>query len=299
VFCGELSAAASLVEEAQSVLEATGISTASYGALIVAAWRGQASEARELIEVTIREAGSRGEGVGVAYSEYTHAVLCNGLGEYGEALVAARRACEDPQEMVLHNWGLTELIASAARNGRADLATDALNRLARKARASGTDWALGIEARSRALLSEGEDAEGGFREAIERLSRTRVRAELARAHLLYGEWLRRGNRRVDARGELNVAYEMFGAMGMEGFADRTRRELLATGETVRKRNVETRDDLTAQETQIARLARDGLSNPEIGAQLFISARTVEWHLRKVFSKLGISSRRQLRGTLLR
>jgi ATP/maltotriose-dependent transcriptional regulator MalT len=201
--------------------------------------------------------------------------------------------------MVAHNWGLSELIESATRTGRTDLATDALNRLARKARASGTDWGLGMAARSRALLSEGDDAEGGFREAIDHLSRTRVRAELARAHLLYGEWLRRANRRVDARGELTVAYETFSAMGIDGFAERTRRELLATGETARRRTVETRDDLTAQEAQIARLARDGLSNPEIGAQLFISSRTVEWHLRKVFTRLGISSRRQLRGVLLR
>jgi DNA-binding CsgD family transcriptional regulator len=297
VFCGELSAAASLVEEARSVVEAMGVNEAPYGALTLAAWRGQAREARELIEVTMREASSRGEGVGVAICEYTRAVLCNGLGQYEEALVAAGSASEY-QEVVAENWGLTELIESATRTGRTDLATDALHRLARKARASGTDWALGMEARSLALLSEGDDAERRFRDAIQHLSRTRVRAELARARLLYGEWLRRANRRVDARGELNIAYEMFSAMGIEGFAERTRRELLATGATVRKRNVETRDDLTAQETQIARLARDGLSNPEIGAQLFISARTVEWHLRKVFTKLDISSRRQLRGALL-
>jgi DNA-binding CsgD family transcriptional regulator len=297
VFCGDLSAAASLVEEAGSAVEAMGVNEAPYGALTLAAWRGQAREARELIEVTMREASSRGEGVGVAICEYTRAVLCNGLGQYEEALVAAGSASEY-QEVVAENWGLTELIESATRTGRTDLATDALRRLARKARASGTDWALGLEARSLALLSEGDDAERRFRDAIHHLSRTRVRAELARSHLLYGEWLRRANRRVDARGELNIAHEMFSAMGIEGFAERTRRELLATGATVRKRNVETRDDLTAQETQIARLARDGLSNPEIGAQLFISARTVEWHLRKVFTKLDISSRRQLRGALL-
>jgi DNA-binding CsgD family transcriptional regulator len=297
VFCGDLSAAASLVEEAGSAVEAMGVNEAPYGALTLAAWRGRAREARELIEVTMREASSRGEGVGVAICEYARAVLCNGLGQYEEALVAAGSASEY-QEVVAENWGLTELIESATRTGRTDLATDALHRLARKARASGTDWALGLEARSLALLSEGDDAERRFRDAIHHLSRTRVRAELARSHLLYGEWLRRANRRVDARGELNIAHEMFSAMGIEGFAERTRRELLATGATVRKRNVETRDDLTAQETQIARLARDGLSNPEIGAQLFISARTVEWHLRKVFTKLDISSRRQLRGALL-
>jgi DNA-binding CsgD family transcriptional regulator len=296
VFCGELSAAASTVAETQSVQEATGIIAVPYGALILAAWRGQAREARELIEITIREAGSRGEGIGVAISGYTRAVLCNSLGQYEEGLVAACSAGEH-QEVVAENLGLPELIESATRTGRTDLATDALNRLATKARATGTDWALGIEARSRALLSEGDLADGRFREAIGHLSRARVRAELARAHLLYGEWLRRANCRVDARGELSTAYEMFSAMGMEGFAERTRRELLATGATVQRRSVETRDGLTAQEAQIARLARDGLSNVEIGAQLFLSARTVEWHLSKVFAKLGISARRQLRVAL--
>jgi ATP/maltotriose-dependent transcriptional regulator MalT len=188
-------------------------------------------------------------------------------------------------------------VEPATRTGTTDQATDALNRLAIKVRATGSQWALGIEARSRALLIEGATAGSSFRKAIEHLSRTRVRAELARTHLLYGEWLRRANRRVDARTELNVAFELFSAMGMKSFAERTRRELLATGATVHKRTVEARDDLTAQEAQVARLARDGLSNPEIGAQLFISARTVEWHLAKVFGKLGISSRRQLRTAL--
>jgi ATP/maltotriose-dependent transcriptional regulator MalT len=296
VFCGELSAAAAGTAEAQSVQEATGIVAAPYGALILAAWRGQVREAQRLIEMTLREAGARGEGIGLAICEYARAVLCNGVGQYDEALLAACSASEY-HEVVGENWGLSELIEPATRTGRTDLASEAMNRLAGKARASGTDWALGIEARSRALLSAGAVAEPLFREGIERLRRTRVRAELARTHLLYGEWLRRANRRVDARGELNIAYEMFDSMGMEGFAQRTRRELLATGATVHKRTFETRDDLTAQETQIARLARDGMSNPEIGAQLFISARTVEWHLHKVFTKLGISSRRQLRAAL--
>jgi ATP/maltotriose-dependent transcriptional regulator MalT len=235
--------------------------------------------------------------VGVAICEYAHAVLCNGLGLYDEALAAARGACADPTEMVAHNWGMIELVESAARTGRTDLAADALERLAGKARACGTDWALGIEARSRALLSEPDLAERGFRQAVEHLSRARVRAELARAHLLYGEWLRRANRRADARSELTLAHEMFTAMGMEGFAERTRRELLATGATVRQRNVEAAGQLTEQEALIARFARDGLSNQEIGAQLFISTHTVEWHLRKVFVKLGIGSRRQLRQAL--
>jgi ATP/maltotriose-dependent transcriptional regulator MalT len=237
--------------------------------------------------------------VGVAIGEYARAVLCNGSGHYDEAFTAARRACADPPETVAHNWALPELIESAARTGRTGPATEALQLLARRARAAGTDWALGIAARSRALLTEGDGADGLFREGIERLGRSRVRAQLARAHLLYGEWLRRMSRRLQARRELTTAYDMFHAIGMAGFAERTRRELLATGLTVRKRQIETRDDLTAQENQIAHLARDGLSNPEIGAQLFISARTVEWHLRKVFTKLGISSRRQLRGAYLR
>src|SRR6516165_2855657 len=294
VFCGELAAAASLVEESRSVQEAAGITEAPYGALVLTAWRGQAREGRELIDVTMREASSRGEGVGVAICEYAHAVLCNALGLYDEALAAARGACADPTEMVAHNWGMIELVESAARTGRTDLAADALDRLAGKARACGTDWALGIEARSRALLSDADAAERGFREAVEHLSRAQVRAELARAHLLYGEWLRRANRRADARSELTLAHEMFTAMGMEGFAERTRRELLAAGATVRQRGVDAADQLTEQEALIARLARDGLSNQEIGAQLFISSRTVEWHLRKIFTKLGVGSRRQLR-----
>jgi DNA-binding CsgD family transcriptional regulator len=293
VFCGELTAAASLVEESRSVHEAAGIAEAPYGALVLTAWRGQVREATELIDVAIDGASARGEGVGVAICEYSHAVLCNGLGQHEEALAAARRACADPSEMVAHNWGMIELIEAATRTGRADLAAEALGRLTTKAHASGTDWVLGIEARSRALLSEGDTAERGFREAITHLHRARVRGELARAHLLYGEWLGRENRRADARGELTLAYDMFTAMGMGGFAERTRRELLATGATVRTRTAEAVDQLTEQEAHIARLARDGLSNPEIGVQLFISARTVEWHMRKVFAKLGVSSRHQL------
>jgi ATP/maltotriose-dependent transcriptional regulator MalT len=294
VFCGELTAAASLVEESRSVHEAAGIAEAPYGALVLTAWRGQAREGTELIDAAIGEASARGEGVGVAICEYSHAVLCNSLGQHEEALAAARRACADPAEMVAHNWGMIELIEAAARTDRADVAAEALERLTAKAHACGTDWALGIEARSRALLSEGDIAEDGFREAIAHLSQARVRGELARAHLLYGEWLGRDNRRADARSELTLAYDMFTTMGMEGFAERTRRELLATGATVRMRTADAVDQLTEQEAHIARLARDGLSNPEIGAQLFISARTVEWHMRKVFAKLGVSSRHQLR-----
>jgi DNA-binding CsgD family transcriptional regulator len=297
VFCGELAAAASLVEESRSVHEAAGIAEAPYGALILTAWRGQASEGRELIEVAIDEASARGEGVGVAICEYSHAVLCNGLGQYDEALAAARGACADPREMVAHNWGMIELIESAVRTGRTDLAAEALQRLTTKAQACRTAWALGIEARSRALLSTADIAERGFREALEHLGRARVHGELARAHLLYGEWLGQANRRADARRELTRAYEMFTDMGMDGFAERTRRELLAIGVGVRQHSAYATEQLTEQEALIARLARDGMSNPEIGAQLFISPRTVEWYLRKVYIKLGVSSRRQLQRAL--
>jgi DNA-binding CsgD family transcriptional regulator len=295
VFCGELGAARSAVAETRSVEEAAGIGSAPYGALILAAWRGQAREARELIEMTMREARSRGEGIGLTICEYARAVLSNGLGRYEEALVAARSASEY-QEVVGENWGLSELVEAATRAGRLDLASDAMSRLTMKAQSSGASWALAIEARSQALLSEGDVAEERFRQAVEHLSQTRIRAELARTHLVFGEWLRRESRRVDARSELNRAYEMFGAMGMDAFAERARHELMATGETVH-RSVAARVDLTPQEAHIARLARDGLSNGEIGAQLFLSARTVEWHLRKVFTKLDITSRRQLRSAL--
>jgi ATP/maltotriose-dependent transcriptional regulator MalT len=194
-------------------------------------------------------------------------------------------------------WALPELVEATARVGDTRLAREALERLAATTQPAGTDFALGIEARSRALVSDGATAEELYREAIDRLGRTQLRPELARAQLLYGEWLRRQGRRVDAREQLRTAHDLLVAVGMEAFAERARRELVATGEKVRQRSPETHEELTAQEGQIARLARDGLSNPEIGARLFLSARTVEWHLRKVFTKLGISSRRQLRAAL--
>jgi DNA-binding CsgD family transcriptional regulator len=231
------------------------------------------------------------------YAHWAAAVQCNGLARYEEAAAAARQATSDTFEYWVSVWALPELVEAAMRVGDVELACDALERLAETTQPAGTDLALAIEARSRALLTSGDSAELLYREAIERLGRTGIRPELARAHLLYGEWLRRANRRADARSELARAHEMFSTMGMDGFAKRTRRELLAIGATVGRRTAEAHDQLTSQEAQIARLARDGLSNQEIGAQLFLSTRTVEWHLRKVFTKLGVSSRGQLQKAL--
>jgi DNA-binding CsgD family transcriptional regulator len=291
---GELTAAASTVKEMQTVIEATGSSLAPYGALGLAALRGSQAEASALIEATLRDASARGEGLGISAAGWASAVLGNGLGRYQEALAAAQRASQHHFELGFSNWALVELIEAAARSGMSETAASAYHRLAEMTGASGTDWAIGVEARSHALVSEGDQAERLYRESITRLDRTRVRVELARARLLYGEWLRRQRRRSDAREQLRTAHGMLEAMGLEAFAERARRELQATGETARKRTVITRDEeLTAQEAQIARLAREGLSNPEIGARLFLSPRTVQYHLSKVFTKLGISSRGQL------
>ena len=296
VHAGNFDAASSLIAETDAITQATGMAPLKYASLMLAAWRGNEAGALRLFEAGRAEATARGEGMGLGVLEWATALLHNGRGRYGEALAAAQRGCEH-DDVVQFAWALVELIEAGVRSGATEATSAALDRLSRRTRASGTDWALGIEAASRALLSEGDAAERLYREAIERLARSRGRVHLARARLLYGEWLRREQRRVDAREQLRAAHEMFTAMGAEGFAERARGELLATGETVRKRTVETRDDLTAQEAQIARLARDGRSNPEIGAQLFISPRTVEWHLRNVFTKLGIRSRRELHDAL--
>jgi DNA-binding CsgD family transcriptional regulator len=294
LWAGEFAVAASLVAEVESVTEATGSSIAPTGAVALAAFTGQEAEAFELIEAGTKDAERRGEGQRLTFFHWATAVLCNSLGRYREALAAAQQASEDSPADLFANWAVAELIEAASRSGAPERAADAVQLLSATARASGTDWALGVEARSRALVSEGETAETLYREAIDRLGRTRVRLELGRAHLLYGEWLRRENRRIDARGQLRTAHQMFAAMGAGGFAERARRELQATGATARKRTLPARhEELTAQEAQIARLARDGLSNPEIGTRLFISAHTVQYHLRKVFTKLGITSRSQL------
>ena len=297
LFAGELAHAASLNDEAAAVVQATGSGIPRYGDLALAAYRGHQAEAEKLIGAARAEVGPRGEGMGLTLVEHSAAVLYNGLGRYDDAREAAVRGAEHAPELAFSMWSLVQLAEAAARGGEPELARDAVERLASATSASGTDWALGIEARSRALVSDDDTAEPLYREALERLGRTRVRGELARAHLLYGEWLRRQARRVDAREQLRTGHEMLVTMGMEAFAERARRELVATGETVRKRRDDTRDELTPQEQQIARLARDGLSNSEIAAQLFLSPRTVEWHLGKVFTKLGITSRRGLDGAL--
>ena len=265
--------------------------------MLLASLQGDRAEVTPLIEVTIAEATAGGQGIALTYAHWAAAIFYNGLGRHADALTAARQASQDTPALYMSMWALPELIEAAVRSGNTQLASGALVRLAETTQAGGTDFGLGIEARSRALVSEGEAAEGCYREAIDRLGRTHLRPELARAHLLYGEWLRREGRRADARAQLRTAHEMLAAMGAEAFAERARRELLATGETVRKRTVRAPDTLTAQEASIARLARDGRTNSEIGAQLFLSARTVEWHLRKVFTKLGISSRRELHEAL--
>jgi DNA-binding CsgD family transcriptional regulator len=293
---GELSQAAALLMEGERIDPGIRAATLPYVSLLLAAWCGDAPTAVELAEVMVRGASARGEGAAVTYADYAKAVLYNGLGDYARAADAAHSATA-VDEVVISPWALYELVEAAARGNQRERASAAADRLSGIAAASASDWACGAAARSRALLSTGPAAEDLYCEAIELLSKTRTAIHLARARLSYGEWLRRENRRVDARDQLRGAYEMLAAMGAKGFAERARRELLATGETVRKRTVETAGELTAQEVQIARLAADGRTNPEIGAELFLSARTVEWHLRKVFTKLGISSRRQLREAL--
>jgi DNA-binding CsgD family transcriptional regulator len=287
-WCGDFETASALVAEQDAVTEVTGIRMASYGGQLLAAYKGHPYD---LEPVAIgRELPGDGDGYSMQVALAATAILNNGLGRYADAFAAAREVAF--ADTFLEPLVISELIEASVRIGGEQAADEALQRLL-AVTVAGSDWAEGIEARGRALCSAGDVAEHWYSESITSLARTRLRPELARSHLLYGEWLRRQNRRVDARAQLRVAYDIFGSIGADGFAERTRNELLATGEKVRKRGGSAHNELTTQEAHIARLARDGRTNAEIGAEMFISVRTVEWHLRKVFAKLGISSRRGL------
>jgi len=294
LFEGDVAAAAALVEEADALAEATdGRIVPPYGVLTVAAFRGREDELTRSMATSTEVFLRDGEGMGLTLSQWAKALLLDGLGRYDEAFAAAEQASEDPYEVWFSTFALVELIEAASRSGRNERAADALEILAASTSASGTPWALGVEARSRALLARGDDAERLYREAIDRLEPTRLRVDLARARLLYGEWLRRERRRLDAREQLRIAYDFFSDAGMEAFAERARVELRATGEHARTRTADTLDQLTPQEAQISRLVAQGHTNREIAAQLFISPSTVEYHLGKVFRKLDVKSRTQL------
>ncbi len=293
---GDFEAASSLITETDTIAEATGSRIPPFPAMLLAALRGRQAELLPLAAAVKAAAEAAGQGAAVTNVHWSIAILENGFGHYAEALAAAGQARDD-SHLFVSTWVLPELVEAAVRTGGTEVAAAAIEQLAERTQAGGTDFGLGLEARCRALVSQGQAAEACYREAVERLSRAGMRAELARAYLLYGEWLRREDRRLDAREQLRTAHDMLTAIGMEAFAERARRELVATGEAVRKRGAETVTMLTPQEAYIARLARDGLTNPEIGAQLFLSARTVEWHLRKIFTKLGIGSRRELHAAL--
>jgi DNA-binding CsgD family transcriptional regulator len=293
IFAGELTAAATLVDEIRAASEATGSHLAPYGAVVLAAFRGREFEAVSLIAEGRGDVTRRGEGIGLSVLDWAQAVLYNGLGQYEEARAAALRATAYPHNLSSSNWGMPELIESAVRAGTPELAASARSRLAEMALVSATDWALGVAARSEALLAEDHQAEELYVEAVVRLGRSRCAVDLSRAHLLYGEWLRRQRRRLDARTHLRTAHDHFAAFGMEAFAERARAELEATGEHARRRTIDTVDQLTPQEAQISGLVAQGHTNREIAAQLFISPSTVEYHLRKAFRKLGVKSRTQL------
>jgi DNA-binding CsgD family transcriptional regulator len=297
VCAGELREAATINDEVQRITELLGGQLGPYASLNFAATQGRESDAVKLIETAIAESKAHGQGLAGVIANYAGALLYNGLGHYEQALVAAERATVLPEDLGGNTWALAELVEAAHHSRQPERGREALRRLSRITEAAGTEWGLGLQAAMTGLLTEGEQAEPLYQESLQRLGRTRIRLAFARAQLLYGEWLRRQGRRIDAREHLRSAYDLLSAMGVEGFAERARRELAATGETARKRVLATEEDLTAQEEQIARLAATGRTNPEIGAELFISARTVEWHLRKVFTKLTITSRRQLRAAL--
>jgi ATP/maltotriose-dependent transcriptional regulator MalT len=290
---GDFDQAARLIAEAEAVTDVTGTQVLQYGALYLSAYQGREADVAQLVDATVRDATAGGQGNAIGFTSLAQAVVANGRGRYADAVAPALDASTDIAELVVPMWGLIEVVEAAVRSGDDDLARDAVERLAARNEVGANDWGLGLEARSRALLSDNDAAESLYREAVERLGRTRLRPEVARAQLVYGEWLRRNDRRVDAREQLHAAHEQFTSIGMDAFAERARRELQATGEKVRKRSVDTHDELTDQERQIAILARDGLSNPEIGARLFLSPKTIEYHLGKVFAKFAISSRREL------
>jgi DNA-binding CsgD family transcriptional regulator len=293
---GDFAQARALKAEADAVREATGTHVARYGALVLAALQGRPGEAYPLIDDTVNSATDEGQGTAAQYAHWARSVILNAVGQYDEAYAVAALAGDDTPELFVSAWALSEQVEAAVRSGNDRGAAEALERLQERTRTTDKPWGLGLEARARGLVGEGPSAETAYQEAVEQLRRTRLRPELARGQLIYGEWLRRQARRAEARTQLRAAYDMFVAIGMEAFAERARRELQATGETVRKRSAEVaaHDELTAQERQIALMALEGLTNPEIGARLFLSTRTIEWHLRKVFAKLSISSRRQLR-----
>jgi ATP/maltotriose-dependent transcriptional regulator MalT len=293
---GELDAAAGLHEESETIADATGLAHIALGSLTLAGFRGNEAAVSALVGAVEQIATARSDGAVLSFGELARALVYNGLARYHAALPAAESASLR-DELPVMSLSLPELVEAAARSGESETAAAAFERLTERTQAAGTELALGIEARTRALLSEGAVADELYRDAVDRLTSCRYAPDRARAHLLYGEWLRREGSRIDAREQLREAHDMLQAIGMEAFAERARRELIATGEKVRKRTDDTRDDLTAQEAQIAELARDGHSNPEIGAQLFLSPRTVEWHLHKVFTKLGISSRKELHEAL--
>ncbi len=294
LFAGDTRAAASLVAESDALADITsGWSIPPYGALVLAAFRGLDEETTRLVRASVADFHGRGEGMGLTVSQWVTAVLANGRARYDEAYAAASEATADSRELFFSTFATVELIEAASRTGRSERAAEALAVLSESTRASGTPWALAVEARSRALVTPDEAAEPLFREAIAGLQPTRLRLDLARTHLLFGEWLRRERRRLDARTELRLAYDLFSDFGMEAFAERARVELQATGERARKRTVDTLDQLTPQEEQISRLAGHGHTNREIAAQLFISPSTVEYHLRKAFRKLDVTSRTQL------
>jgi DNA-binding CsgD family transcriptional regulator len=293
LFAGGLDIAASLVERIEALADATEARTVPHAAVLLAAFRGREMDAQELFDVHAKEFASRGEGTGVNVTHWAAAVLYNGLARYQDAYSAAEAVLEDPDDLSFGPFATVELVEAASRTGRGDTAVPALERLEDATTASGAPWGVATAARSRALLSDGDAADGLYRDAIDRLTPTVLRVDLARTHLLYGEWLRRGRRNVEAREHLRTAHGSFRDFGMEGFAERARVELRATGEHARSRSVETTTQLTPQEAQISRLVADGATNVEIAAQLFISPSTVEYHLHKVFRKLGVKSRTQL------